>query len=174
METQSKMEEVQMSFLIAGDTHGTLDLAKVVQYYEGRDAEFSKDEDYLIILGDVGVCGFSALEEAATRAILRNLPVTTLFIDGNHENFEHLNSYPIDEWNGGKVHFIESDIIHLMRGQVFDIAGTTFFPLEEHIVLIECIELKDFPGFPRNYQTTKSMRKGGITWKDVDLRWITS
>ena len=41
-----------MSFLIAGDTHGTLDLAKVVQYYDGRDAEFTKDEDYLIILGE--------------------------------------------------------------------------------------------------------------------------
>lgn len=25
-----------MSFVIAGDTHGTLDLAKVVQYYDGR------------------------------------------------------------------------------------------------------------------------------------------
>ena len=52
-----------MSFVIAGDTHGTLDLAKVVQYFDGRDAEFSKDEDYLIILGDVGVCGFSASED---------------------------------------------------------------------------------------------------------------
>ncbi len=56
-----------MSFVIAGDTHGTLDIAKVVQYYEGREAEISKDEDYLIILGDVGVCGFSASEEATTR-----------------------------------------------------------------------------------------------------------
>ncbi len=85
------MEELRMSFLIAGDTHGTLDLAKVVQYYDGRDAEFSKDEDYLIILGDVGVCGFSAEDEAATRTTLRNLSVTVLFIDVNHENFEHLN-----------------------------------------------------------------------------------
>ena len=35
--TQNSMEDVRMSFLIAGDTHGTLDLAKVVQYYDGRD-----------------------------------------------------------------------------------------------------------------------------------------
>ena len=116
-----------MSFAIAGDTHGTLDLTKVVQYYEGREDEFNKDDDYLIILGDVGVCGFSASVEAETRSVLRDLPVTTLFIDGNHENFEQLNSYPVDEWNGGKVHFVESDIIHLMRGQVYDIDGTTFF-----------------------------------------------
>ena len=140
-----------MSFLIAGDTHGTLDLAKVVQYYDGRDAEFSKDEDYLIILGDVGVCGFSASDEAATRATLRNLPVTTLFIDGNHENFEHLNSYPVDEWNGGKVHFIESDIIHLMRGQVFDIDGTTFFT------------------FGGAYSIDKMYRTEGISWFPEEL-----
>ena len=58
-------------------------------------------EDYLIICGDVGVCGFSASDEAETRNILRNLPVTTLFVDGNHENFEQLNSYSVETWNGG-------------------------------------------------------------------------
>lgn len=58
-------------------------------------------EDYLIICGDVGVCGFSASDEAETRNILRKLPVTTLFVDGNHENFEQLNSYSVETWNGG-------------------------------------------------------------------------
>ena len=81
----------RMSFVITGDTHGTLDLPKVVQYFDEHDGEYTED-DYLIILGDVGVCGFSASEERVTRETLRNLPVTTLFIDGNHENFEHLNS----------------------------------------------------------------------------------
>ena len=80
-----------MSFVIAGDTHGTLDLAKMVQYYEDRDADFSKDEDYLIILGAVGVCGFSASDEAMTRYTLRNLPVTTLFI---HGKYYCTNEYP--------------------------------------------------------------------------------
>lgn len=115
-----------MSFILAGDIHGTLDIGKVITFFEGREEDFSK-EDYLIICGDVGVCGFSASDEARTRQILMNLPVTTLFIDGNHENFEQLNSYAVEEWNGGKVHFIESDIIHLMRGQIFEIDGTKFF-----------------------------------------------
>lgn len=30
-------------------------------------------------------------------------------------------------WNGGKVHKIKSSIIHLMRGQVFSIAGKKIF-----------------------------------------------
>ena len=117
-----------MSIYITGDTHGTFDLRKVVYFFKGREEEFSRD-DYLIICGDVGVCGFMASDEAKTRDILRNLPVTVLFVDGNHENFEQLNSYAVETWNGGKVHFIESNIIHLMRGQVFEIDGKKFFYL---------------------------------------------
>jgi len=55
------------------------------------------------------------------------LPFTILFIDDNHENFDLLNSFEIESWNGGKVHKIADNIIHLMRGQVFTIEGKTFF-----------------------------------------------
>lgn len=134
-----------MGFIITGDTHGTIDIGKAVKYFAGREDEYTKD-DYLIICGDVGVCGFSALEETETRNILRNLPVTVLFVDGNHENFEHLNSYPAEEWNGGKVHFIESDIIHLMRGQVYNIEGVSFFT------------------FGGAYSIDKMCRAMGISW----------
>ncbi len=55
-----------MAFVVAGDTHGTLDIGKLVNFFDNHEGEYSK-EDYLIILGDVGVCGFSASEEAETR-----------------------------------------------------------------------------------------------------------
>ena len=94
-----------MSIVITGDTHGTFDIGKVVRYFNEHKDEYTRD-DYLIICGDVGICGFSAAYEANTRAVFRSLPVTTLFIDGNHENFEQLNSYAVEQWNGGKVHII--------------------------------------------------------------------
>lgn len=41
-----------------------------------------------------------------------------------------LESYPVEEWSGGKVHHIVRDkIIHLMRGQVFNIEGLSFFTM---------------------------------------------
>lgn len=115
-----------LMFILCGDTHATFDLPKVTKYFYEHRGEFSED-DYLIILGDVQVCGFDRESEKETRETLCNLPVTVLFIDGNHENFDKLNSYPMTIWNGGKVHIIEKNIKHLMRGQVFDIDGTTFF-----------------------------------------------
>lgn len=116
-----------------------------MQFFNEHENEFTSD-DYLIICGDVGACVFSASDEAEACRVFRELPVMTLFVDGNHENFEQLNSYGVDIWNGGKVHFVESKIIHLMRGQVFDIDGTRFFT------------------FGGAYSIDKNYRTEGITW----------
>ena len=50
-----------------------------------------------------------------------------LLMVSNHENFDLLAQYPITEWHGGHVQFIRPHVIHLMRGQIFDINGLTFF-----------------------------------------------
>ena len=52
---------------------------------------------------------------------------TILFVDGTHENFDLLEQYPIEEWNGGKVRKIRDNVLYLMRGQVFTIDGKTIF-----------------------------------------------
>ena len=54
---------------------------------------------------------------------------TTLFVDGNHENHPLLSAYPVEGWRGGKVHSIQPSVLHLMRGQVFDIDGTSIFTM---------------------------------------------
>ena len=38
-------------------------------------------------------------------------------------------SYPEERWNGGKVHRIRPNLLHLMRGQVFEIDGVTIFTM---------------------------------------------
>ena len=153
-----------MSFIISGDTHGTLDLDKVVRFFYEHEIEYTSD-DYLIICGDVGVCGFVPQREEETRSVLRNLPVTTLFIDGNHENFEHLNSYPVDEWNGGKVHFIERNIIHLMRGQVFEIEGTKFFTFGGAYSIDKGYRTEGIDWFPEEIPSRNEYEEG---WKNLE------
>ena len=94
--------------------------------YFGHKKNLNK-QDYLIICGDAGIVWDCQNQDAQVQSILQDLPVTTLFVDGNHENFEALNEYPVEKWHGGKVHFICDDIIHLMRGQVYTIGTQTFF-----------------------------------------------
>jgi len=113
-----------MSIFICGDTHSILDIGKLRFLKDRKD--LTRD-DYLIICGDTAICGFDAAIEKETREFFRSLPVTVLFADGNHENFDGLESYAVDEWHGGRVHVIEESVIHLMRGQIYDIDGETFF-----------------------------------------------
>lgn len=153
-----------MSFIISGDTHGTIDIGKVVRFFGEHEDEYTSD-DYLIICGDVGACGFSASDEANTREVLRNLPVTVLFVDGNHENFEQLNSYPVDVWNGGKVHFVDDNIIHLMRGQVFDIEGTRFFTFGGAYSIDKMYRTEGVSWFPEEIPTRAEYEEG---WNNLE------
>ena len=159
-----------MSIVITGDTHGTFDIGKVVRYFNEHEDEYTRD-DYLIICGDVGICGFSAAYEANTRAVFRSLPVTTLFIDGNHENFEQLNSYAVEQWNGGKVHIIEDNMIHLMRGQIFELEGCRFFTMggaKSHDIEDGILE-PDAPDFER--RLTMLQRKPRARYRVNHISW---
>ena len=113
---------------ITGDTHGMIDWEKINTTRFPEQKNLTKD-DYLIILGDFGgVWG----DEGEDRYIIKTYEkrnFTTLFIDGNHENHDLLDSYPVEEWHGGKIHKISDSVFHLMRGQVFEIDGKTFFTM---------------------------------------------
>ena len=111
---------------ITGDTHGTTDWEKINTSRFPEQKELTKD-DYLIILGDFGIWGDKEDDYIIKTYNKRNF--TTLFIDGNHENHDLLDKYPVEEWKGGKAHRISDSIIHLMRGQVFTIDGSTFFTM---------------------------------------------
>lgn len=113
-----------MPIYITGDTHGTLDVAKLAKLNK-----IISEDDYLIVLGDFGICWDDGANDERVRNFWNRKKCHVLFIDGNHENFNLLNAHDASEWNGGKVHRIGENITHLMRGQVFEIGGKTFFTM---------------------------------------------
>jgi len=105
---------------ITGDTHGDIDID--VLFEIKADYPNLSKKDYVIVAGDFS--GYwSEMQWIYTLEIMKDLPFTLLFVDGNHENFDILNSYKIEEWNGGKIHKLSEDVIHLMRGEVYKIDG---------------------------------------------------
>lgn len=109
---------------VTGDTHGDWK-SRLNEYAFPEQKEMTKD-DYVIILGDFGIWDNSD-RERRNLDWLNNRNFTTLFVSGNHSNYDILNGLPVEQWNGGNVNFIRSSVIHLRRGQVFCIDGTTFF-----------------------------------------------
>lgn len=111
---------------ITGDTHGEIDIRKFNSRKFPEQKNLSKS-DFVIVAGDFGIPWDRTKEYKYWLDWLSDKNFTTLFIDGNHENFGIINSYPITEWNGGKVHKISDSIFHLMRGQIFIIENLKFF-----------------------------------------------
>lgn len=111
---------------ITGDTHRELDIHTINpdEFAAGRN--LTRD-DYVIIAGDFGCIWDGDDGDRFWLKWINSLPWTTLFIDGNHENFDVLNTYPEQMWHGGKVHRIRDNIYHLMRGEIFSIDGQTIF-----------------------------------------------
>ena len=109
-----------------GDTHGNFQRFQAQHFPE--QATMTR-EDYMIICGDFGGVWDGSEKEAHKLDWLESLPFTTLFVSGNHENFDLLAKYPVEEWNGGKIQRIRPHVIHLMRGQVYELQGYTFFTM---------------------------------------------
>lgn len=130
---------------VTGDTHG--------EYYDFvsriHQAGIKKD-DTVIVCGDFGFVWNDEYHRYFLKQ-LENEPFKILFADGNHENFDLLYTYPVEQWNGGNIHKIADNIFHLMRGQVFEIEGRKFFTMGGA------------------YSIDKSMRCEGISWWSAEL-----
>ena len=110
---------------VTGDTHGEenafTEAQRVGEWKIGKG-------DYLIVCGDFSYVFLNTPEERARLSkISREKPYTILFCDGNHENHAELNSLPVEMWHGGKIHRVCENVIHLMRGQIYEIEGKSFF-----------------------------------------------
>lgn len=113
---------------ITGDIHCPIDINKLNMTNFPQQKYLTK-KDYVIACGDCGIVWDNSKEELYWRKWLNDKNFTFLWIDGNHENFNLLNKFPVDFWNGGKVHFISDSVIHLMRGQVYTIDELKFFTM---------------------------------------------
>ena len=111
---------------ITGDTHIPVDIAKLNSKQFPAQKDLSKD-DFLIICGDFGGVQNNDNEELYWRKWLEQKSFTTLFIDGNHENFHLLNQFEIVDFAGGKAHKISNSIYHLMRGEIYEIDDKRIF-----------------------------------------------
>jgi hypothetical protein len=139
--------EVGMVY-VTGDIHGSFDIHKLTTDAFPEQKQMSK-QGFLIICGDFGLVWDGDKDSKSDKYWLNWLekkPFTTLFVDGNHENHPLLNSYPVQEFCGGRAHKISESIYHLMRGEVYTICGKKFF------------------AFGGAASHDKEFRKEGISW----------
>lgn len=157
----------RMAIYITGDTHGGFQ--RFGSKYFPQQKEMSR-EDYVIITGDFGGLWDGGQKDQHWLDWLEEKPFTTLFVDGNHENFGLLDALPEKEWNGGRVHAARDHVLHLMRGQVFHFGGLTWFTMggaASHDIQDGILD-PAAPDFERQYWLMRRMRAmfrvKGVSW----------
>lgn len=137
-------------------------------------------DDVVIICGDFGLwskCG----EEDWWLNWLNRKSFTTVFVDGNHENFDRLysNEFKIVDFHGGKAHKIRSNIYHLMRGYIFEFDGKKFWAFggaKSHDIsdgILDRENYTDNESFMRDvkmaYLLNKNTRINHVSWWKEEL-----
>ena len=109
---------------LTGDTHALIDYDKIPAWLAWNSSVTR--EDYLIVAGDfAGVMTRGELDSLLS--LYADLPVTVLFVDGNHENFDLLDGFPEREAFGGRVGVLSENVLHLKRGELYEIEGKRIF-----------------------------------------------
>lgn len=162
-----------MSVFATGDTHH--DFRRLHEAQCGPHTFGPQEGDYLIICGDFGGVWDGGEQDKRDLNRLAELPYTILWVDGNHENYDLLAEYPVREWHGGKVQEIRPNVLHLMRGQVFDIEGHRFFTMggaSSHDVCDGILD-PDAPDFiaefKRLYAKNALFRVNHLSWWEQEL-----
>ncbi|MBQ8380528.1 MAG: metallophosphoesterase [Clostridia bacterium] len=150
-----------------GDTHGE----------EGRfspeampgEYEFT-EKDVLIVAGDFG---YLFKGDATERIFLRYLeekPYTIAFVDGNHENFPLIYSYSRETLWGGKIHRIGRNIVHLCRGQVYDIDGVKIFTMGGAYSIDRYMRTKGYSYWEEELPSHKEYREASENLDRVNMK----
>ena len=151
---------------VTGDCHGNYRRFATEIFPEQK--EMSKD-DYVIICGDFGYWDESK-EQKYWMKWLDSKPFTTLWIDGNHENFDLLKKQKAVKWHGGNVQFIQPSVIHLMRGQIYELEGLkifTFGGAKSHDISGGILETSD----PRFRAKRKKLDKNQELYRINPVSW---
>ena len=83
-----------------------------------------------------------------------------------------IHDYPVEEWKGGKVHKIRPSVIHLMRGQVFEIDGKNIFAFggaSSHDIQDGILNADETAKIKFWERQRRMFRVKDISWWDLEL-----
>lgn len=156
---------------VTGDCHANWNRFAVNNFPIQK--ELTKD-DIVIVCGDFGIWTDTPQERYELNWLDKK-NFTTVFVDGNHENHDRLETeFPIVEFCGGKAHQIRPSIYHLMRGEIYTFEGKKFFCFggaSSHDIsdgILDPNTFVDKKAFKRVYKAydkaNKMFRVKGVSW----------
>ena len=136
-----------MAVYVCGDTHGTHDIKKIIEWKPASDYISEVHDNVLIQLGDWAglwytkgnIKGYKKDRQELTKWIKRMnaRDCQLIVVPGNHENWDMIEELPTVEMYGGKMYELKvyhhfhnaylGTIYITQRGELYNIQGKTFW-----------------------------------------------
>jgi hypothetical protein len=145
---------VSRLLFITGDVHAN------IKEFQSRQYGRIKKNDAVIVCGDFGILWDGGKAEQKKIKSIGRKRYKTLFIDGEHENYDLLLKYPVTEWNGGKVRVLSRNLMHLCRGQVYTINGKKVFTFGGGESVDRELRTENKSWWPQEMPTGEEMEEG--------------
>ena len=157
---------------VTGDCHADFHKFSTDNFPEQK--EMTRD-DIVIVCGDFGIWD-NTRTECYWLKWLSQKPFTTVFVDGNHENFDRLYSdeFPVVDFHGGKAHKIRPHIFHLMRGHMFTFEDKKFWCFggaSSHDISDGILDRDDFDSTDKFLATIRQWYKYGKIFRINHVSW---
>lgn len=111
---------------LTGDVHYPIDKEKL---FLASEVGLISSKDVLLVTGDFGVVWESLGHTLDMLDEIKTLPYTILWIDGNHEHFPLIESFPVVSRYDNICHKLADNCYHLCRGNIYTIEGHSFLAL---------------------------------------------
>lgn len=110
---------------ITGDTHARF--SRLMPNCFEAAKQMTKD-DTVIVCGDFGLW-LPDKEDKKRLDSVEKLPFTTVWVDGNHEDFDRLKSGEFEtvDFHGAKADRIRDHVFHIRRGEIMELEGKSFW-----------------------------------------------
>jgi len=152
---------------VTGDTHGDMDIRKIYQWVKTTpDLSY---EDILFIAGDWGGLWYSnkIKNQKEILDFFQKLPCTIAVIPGNHENYNLIESYPVDYWKGveAEARQICDNIFIIQHGEVLNIDGTTIWCFGGAESIDKANRIPYVSWWPQEVPTSNDMFNGELNFE---------
>lgn len=126
---------------LMGDTHGLWKDTEHNRFLLWKEAAEPVEGDVLLIAGDVGIFDKPLKDE------IEDLCCEVIFIDGNHDNFDMLDTLPEVDRFGGKVGQVTERVSWLKRGRIYEICGKRIFCFGGAVSIDKEVRIKEGLGW---------------------------
>lgn len=153
-----------------GDIHGEHEVNSYTKFH--RDNKKILDDNPVIFLGDWGFLWSEPRRKSEQYWIDWFSSKSNKFyiVDGNHENHKLISELPIVEECGGKMRKLEDNIFFMMRGEIYQIDGKTFWAFGGAMSIDKAHRIEGKSWWPEEVASYEEMQYGidkleSVNWK---------